>query len=357
MAKLLPVDLFYQLIEGGASIKEAISKSGYIPSAEELQKLSPTSVIPPKKAAVLDANNQRYLQKEALMDPAVVPPVVINKELRKEALMDPTGPAANTVRDAAPIVRPPQPATTKVEDFSAYPLENRARAKDITDKLKFAKGSLFSGNTSEHTLTAIKEMEAELARLMAQADKEEYSTVDRTPKPADWDNSFKRHYEAMGAANKGSATEPLISTKKAGIPTSSASLNDIPEKKVTPETPPKKKSGLDLYGLPILEVIQAGLFGYTGNTEKKAYERRLEKAAIEAEKAFIEKIDKDKREWEDVTRKNNENFLTNQNTAAERNANARSDAELANRLEIAKMGHQDEVNPYPDVPGYVGGSF
>lgn len=53
------------------------------------------------------------------------------------------------------------------------------------------------------------------------------------------------------------------------------------------------------WGVPLLEVIQAGAYGYTGNTAKKLYEIRQEKEEREKEREFATNLDKYQREYEE----------------------------------------------------------
>jgi hypothetical protein len=85
-------------------------------------------------------------------------------------------------------------------------------------------------------------------------------------------------------------------------------------------TKEEKKSFMDMaselaknWGVPILEVLQAGSFGYSGNTAKKLYETRLENVATKKEQDFMDKLNKDKLDYDAKTRTEDKAFETQQN--------------------------------------------
>lgn len=371
-------DLFYNLISQGLSVKQAIAKSGYIPNTAELAKLNAT------EAKALSAPPPALLSPQTKPAPAFDPlsavkapaPAPVKQAPLTEAPKVGAGntqfidgvpallsPLSKNSSDAPPptidklLTDAGLPAT--VDPLDIYTDENRQLAQQYLTALENAKKSLLTGNlATPQQVQTIKEIEDALVGLQKPI------MVPANPPGG----SFSEHYEAMGeamaqgkepAVEAADRTASVIEEKKLEI----AEVGDkVAEGTATPEEKKDWKDKLKVlvkdYGVPVLEVIQAGIYGYTGNTAPKAYEQRLEREASKADKDFMAKLEEDKRKYEEAQQVKQNTYAAEQDRLAQEAETARQTSQLKAQKEIAQMQIGARAPTAPaSVGSYVAGGM
>lgn len=170
------------------------------------------------------------------------------------------------------------------------------------------------------------------------------------------DPNFKKATVDAGIQNlAGKPTETDLADKKAAVVAVKDKIDDGTASK------DDKKDFMAMvgdlaknWGVPILEILQAGAFGYTGNTAKKLYETRLDSVATKKEQDFMDKLNKDKLDYDTKTRSEDKAFESQQNKLQMDTQKQLQAQQLAAQERIAGLKNPAIAAPLT-VGQYVGG--